>query len=119
MGIDKKIVLCVILLSAYALSKCPEVLSFNSLNFLKSTGNTCEQLNSCIAGFRYKQHASFFIGKNIDVIFWNDSIAFFSIDAPDKIYKKKGKLIRERIDRQFCIDSDGLHVVKIQWENAE
>ena len=33
--------------------------------------------------------------------------------------QKKGKLIRERIDRQFCIDSDGLHVVKIQWENAE
>lgn len=101
-------------------SLCEKKISFKELQQLKKGGYLCASLEKktykdCIKDFPYKLFIDSLLEKEINLIIWNDTIAFVNVISEVKV-KRNEKNFYYVLEESpyYCIDKEGIKIIEYE-----
>lgn len=101
-------------------SLCEKKISFEQLHQLKKDGYLCSSLEKeaykdCIKDFPYKLLIDSLLEKKINLIIWNDTIAFVNVISEVKVKRNEENFyyVLEG-SPYYCIDKEGIKIIEYE-----
>lgn len=99
-------------------SLCEKKMTLEQLQQMGKNGHSCailekKEYSVCIKEFPYKLFIEPLLEKKINLIVWNDTMAFVNIIPLDIVKKINGKTIYSYEESPYyCIDKEGVKIIE-------